>query len=223
MAKNSNNSLIKLLQLSDSALPLGAYSHSWGMETLVQTDQLKNATEVREALESLLIHSIGPREAAAALLAHKYSLAEDTTSFAQLNTQLSASNWTRELEHASTSMGARLRVLAGNLKWLDGFVDEPVHHCALFGWLCGTFGVDARSAVSAYLCNACTALISACVKLVPLGHTDGQKVLAGLGKTVDQLTKSLCSQDPIEITSFAPLQEWASFEHENLYSRLFQS
>lgn len=219
----SNSSLLKLLQLCDSSFPLGAYSHSWGLETWTQLDKLKNVHEVEQAIDSLLRLSIAPKEGVAVRLAHQYGTANDKNNFARLNVTLSASNWAQETQNASLAMGDRLKILANKLGWLNDVPHGQMHHCAVFGWLSALLHVDANSAVAAYLSTSVGSLVSAAVKLVPLGHTDGQRIIAHLASTIEAEAKSVSEQLNPRISSFAPLQEWASFEHERLYSRLFQS
>lgn len=220
---SSSKSLTRLLQLCDSASPLGAYSHSWGMETWVQKQLLNNAHEVQSAIEHLLRLTIGPKEGVAAKIAYTCAASGDWPKLADLNRQLSAANWTSELHQASIAMGARLKTLAGKLAWAEFADDGELHHCAVFGWLCQKTGIDLPTTVSAYLYTTSSALVAACLKLVPLGHTDGQRILANLSFAIEGTAQACLDDKSRDISGFAPLQEWASFEHERLYSRLFQS
>ncbi len=72
----SRTALLALIQLSDSALPIGGFSHSWGVESLVQDGELTNARQVLSYIRSLLSHSIGPQEGVACALAHRYQIGE---------------------------------------------------------------------------------------------------------------------------------------------------
>ena len=89
--------------------------------------------------------------------------------------------------------------------------------------LCERLGIDLPSTISAYLYTSSSALVAACVKLVPLGHTDGQRILSSLSSVIETTAIGCLADEVLDISGFSPMQEWASFEHQRLYSRLFQS
>ncbi len=215
--------LLALLQLCDSALPIGGYSHSWGFETWVQRETLKTAKEVEGAIRTLLLTSMAPQEGIACALAYQYSQADIFEDFQRLNQYLTASRWTVETSRASIALGQRLKNLAINLDWSARFPEGQHHHAAVFGWLAYTLGISAHEAVAGYLFSSANSLVSACVRLIPLGHTDGQKILLALQETIQQQTILCLNAELEDLGGFAPLQEWACEEHRTLYSRLFQS
>ncbi len=102
-------------------------------------------------------------------------------------------------------------------------MEQPCHHSVAFGWLASANRVSHFETVAAYLYASCAGLVSACVRLVPLGHTDGQRILTALRSIICGLAGDCLSRDLPDICSFAPLHEWACIEHESLYSRLYQS
>lgn len=211
------------MQLCDSSFPLGAYSHSWGLETWAQHEQLSNADDVERAIGTLLHLAIAPKDGVAVRLGYESAVENDQEKFKLLNATLSATNWSPELLNASVSMGDRLEVLAEKLDWLSEPIPHPVHHCAIFGWISARLEIDLGSAVNAYLCTCVSSHTAACVKLVPLGHTDGQRIIANLAPKIEFEAEQICLMKTPVIRGFAPLHERASYEHERLYSRLFQS
>jgi urease accessory protein len=66
-------------------------------------------------------------------------------------------------------------------------------------------------------------LVSAAVRLVPLGQTAGQRILASLQETVIAAGRAALERPLDDIGSAAPLFEWASMKHETQYTRLFRS
>lgn len=215
--------LLSLLQMSDSALPIGGYSNSWGLETWVQNETLTNTRQVEQSLKALLTSSIVPSDGVACALAHRFSLEDDIDSVTQLNDYLTAARWCPEPLAASLNMGERLKQLALNAGWSKDLPDLKMHHSTVFGWLAGRLGIPPDEAVAAYLYSSITGLVSACVRLVPLGHTDGQRILTTLRSLISELVSDCLNKNIDEIGGFAPLNEWAAKQHETLYSRLFQS
>jgi urease accessory protein len=204
-------SFLSLLQITDSALPIGSYSHSWGLETFIQNGTIKNAEDARQAINNIVRFSLAPRDGVGAALAYRFEKSPNRVgnrnSLLTLNNYLSASIWVGETHDASVQMGERLLRLTESLGWCRGDQYVPLfppanatrngngpkhagtststdtsagvcHHCVAVGFLGAKLDIDINQLIPAYLFAATTALVAALVKLVPLGHTDGQRILA---------------------------------------------
>ncbi len=244
--------------MTDSALPIGSYSHSWGLETFVQNGTIKNAEDATRAINNLLRFAVAPRDGIAAALAYRFeknpNRVGNRNSLATINSYLSASLWTEETHAASVDLGRRLLRLAESLGWYEASeynavnpmkpgnstgngaktnggaedksaneIDYACHHSVAVGFLGAKLSIDINDLIPAYLFANTTALVAALVKLVPLGHTDGQRIIAQAQPIIAELSPSCLSATLIDLGSFAPLSEWASVAHQSLYSRLFQS
>ncbi len=78
-------------------------------------------------------------------------------------------------------------------------------------------------ALTAYLHAFASALVSAGVRLVPLGQTDGQRVVAALASEITAAVEAALTASIDEVGTAAPLLDWCSMRHETQYTRLFRS
>lgn len=213
-----DNPLLRLIQLSDSAFPIGAYSHSFGLETFIERGAIRNFSEARAAIEGILQMSIAPQDGVVCALAH----GADDEQLLRLDEVLTAMKWPREIHEASLQLGERLKRIAVELEWCNSFPNIS-HHAVVFGYLSKQLKLPLEDTVSAFLFTSVTTLTSACVRLVPLGHTDGQRILSECAGLVTQLTHDCLKAQEHDIRAFAPVHEQACVEHEELYTRIFQS
>jgi urease accessory protein len=83
--------------------------------------------------------------------------------------------------------------------------------------------VELALALAAYLQALAANLVSAGVRLVPLGQSDGQRALAALETAVGAATEAAIATPLDEIGAAAPMVDWTSMRHESQYARLFRS
>src|SRR5262249_39532901 len=182
MASSMPLPLLWLLQLSDSALPIGALNHSFGLETLVAEELLS-----AEGLEAFLrdyLHEIGSVEILFCGAAYRLGMAGrdrfPIDQWLDLNMQFSGYKLARESRSASATLGRRL------LQLVNGLAEAPIlaaamsasqetetdiNHCAAFGLAGAALGIEGQATLLAYSHQALANLISACQRLLPLGQT----------------------------------------------------
>jgi urease accessory protein len=239
--------VLRLLQLADSALPVGSTAHSFGLETLVEDGAL-NAAGLEPFLADYLVEA-GAQEGAFCRAAHR--LAAEVTRreqdfrsgpWLEINQSLSARKSARESRSASATLGRRLLQLACDLERRPPLAEAAeaarraevdTHHSAAFGLVCGAFGLDEEVAVEAYLHQTLAGLVSACQRLMPLGQTRAQKILWRLKPSV--VAAARLSRGGLgvtrddgdlfrgEVCCFTPLLDLGSMRHTSLPTRLFIS
>ena len=213
--------LLRLLQLADSALPVGAAAHSFGLESQIE-DGLLHADELESFLLGYLEES-GRLDAAFCRSAHGLSELhgeEFAVEWRNLNQRLSARKLSRESRDASLTLGRRFLGLTSQL--LPGSILRAAgtdsHHVTAFGFVAGVAGIDERSAVLGWLHQSATALLSAAQRLAPLGQTRASGILWSLKPLMAEIAQSV----PVE-SCFMPVPEIAAMRHAKLATRLFIS
>jgi len=214
--------LTRLLQLADSALPIGSAAHSFGLESVVADGLLAN----RE-LESFFgdyLEEYGALDAAFCRAAHRMagiSAEEFAIEWRNLNQRLSARRLARESRDASLALGRRFLLLASALlPSRHPAAEMESHHVTAFGLVTALAGVGERNAVLAWLHQSITSLVSAAQRLAPLGQSRASGILWSLKPLLAEIaqTSSLA-----EARCFAPIPEIASMRHARLTTRLFIS
>ena len=214
-------------------LPVGAFSYSQGLEWAVESAIVADRAEAERWIFDCLRWSIGRYEAPLLVSAQRAWLAGDDARVRELNRQMAATRETRELLAETLQMGYSLREWCSDADALDAPLLERVRRIeapaypVLFAAVAAAWGLDARTMVTAYLWTWLENQVGAALKAVPLGQTDGQRILLAAGPVLEAAV-----QLAIERADAAPSGGWvthcpglaiASSRHETQYSRLFRS
>ncbi len=198
----------RLLQLASPTLPVGAYSYSGGLEAAAEAGIVKDAKSAERWIGDVLEFSVLRMEAPMLLRMIEAPSEE-------WNMQFLASRETAELRAETVQMGYSLNRLLPDLGVAPCVYDEPSFPAA-YAQAVRAWGIPARQALTAYLWAWLENQVMAAVKAVPLGQTDGQKMLLALGARLHEFSEE-------EPGNFAPGLAMLSSFHETQYSRLFRS
>jgi urease accessory protein len=219
------------LQLLDSALPIGAFSHSFGLETLVQNGTVQNANDLEEYARTMLFGAWSTSDAMAIKGVYLWT-PHETENVWQLDEMLHVSRSARETREGLQKMGKRLLHLGmelhPNLNWtpLTQAIENGLcvgTHATVYGWMTHGLGVPLDDAAQGYLYNCAAATINSAVRLMALGQTRAQTLLAGLLPQIDEAWLQVAGLEPFNFSTSTPSSEIAMMNHETLYSRLFMS
>ena len=222
--------LLRLQQISDSAVPIGGAAHSFGLESLVDAG-LVHVDNLQQFLADYL-EETGAVEAwycmRSACVAESAGLIE----WLAWNTELGARKMPRESREGSAAMGRRFLHLAVQVSNMDllsealtlaSETSTELHLAACFGLVAGAFGVEARLAALAYLQQSTTGLVGASQRLLPLGQTHAQKIHWALKPAILAAVARGATAESSRVGSFTPLVDIASARHPALRTRLFIS
>ncbi|WP_066381506.1 MULTISPECIES: urease accessory protein UreF [unclassified Anabaena] len=223
----TDSHFLHILQLASSALPVGAYSYSEGLETLVENGIITNQVSLQAWLESELRYGAIRLEAAVMLRASEATVRGDVEGLRYWNMWLSAARETQELRNSSLQMGRSLMQLLAKIQPqvlpLVNAVGNPSNYAIAFGLATAHWQIDHQAALLAYLHSWGTNLITAGIKLIPLGQTAGQEMLLQLQPLISHATVEIISLADDDLGCCSWGLSLASMQHETQYTRLFRS
>jgi urease accessory protein len=223
---DSPAALLRLLQLASPALPVGAYSYSEGLETLI-FQGMATPEAVLQWLEQELALGLVRVEAAYIHRVHGLSQTGQWSQITEDNRWLSALRDSEESRNQSWATGRALVRLANDLHpeltATLNTLGQPCNFAVGFAVLAAHWEIPASAAVLGYLQSWATSLVTAAVKLVPLGQTQGQRILLDLNPALAMAATQSATVNPDDIALGGWGASLASMQHEALYSRLFRS
>lgn len=222
---------LRLLQLVSPALPIGAYSYSEGLETLVESGAIATAEQFTTWLTQTLDYGTIRLEAAVMLRTYDATLAHQPDALQVWNQWLSATRETAELRQSSWQMGRSLAQLfrqlepqlVATLPELDPGHLDPCNYAVAFGQVAAHWHINRQDALLGYLQSWLTHNINAAVKLIPLGQTVGQQLLLTLSPQLMAAQDAIVQLTDTELVGCSWGTTLASMNHETQYSRLFRS
>ena len=210
---------LQLLHLADSALPVGAAAHSFGLEAMVAENQL----EVRGLFDffAAYLEEAGRLDAVFVYAGYEASAPQQ---WQELNEQMSAMKAARETRDASLRLGKRFAALAAEAFALEAqWPAGPVHLALIFGHVGCCIAAPAEDVVAAYLHQSVSGLVSACQRLLPLGQSGAATLLWRLKPLMVEAVAIASKTKVDEVYLSQPLLDLASSRHPGLHTRLFIS
>jgi len=222
-----NTALLCLLQLASPALPVGAYSYSEGLEMLIEAGTIENKQSLKHWLEQELRYGAIRLEAAVMVRAYNSAKLDDTEALSYWNNWLSAARETEELRSSSWQMGRSLirllLELQPQLAQSANVVGNPCNYAIAFGIAAAHWQIDLSAAILGYLHSWTTNLITAGVKLIPIGQTAGQQLLLEIHANLSSAAQEILALEDDDLNSCGWGLSLASMAHETQYTRLFRS
>jgi len=226
--------LYDLLSWMSPAWPIGAFAHSGGLEWAVEQGHLTDRASTTDWIAALLDH--GPIRNDCVLFVHAWRAANagDAHRLGEVAELATASQTGFERHLESTAQGAAFRRIAmASVEapefshMLAGIEDEHLTYPVAAATLFAGQEIDLNPALTAWLHGAAANLVSAAQRLVPLGQTDGQKVLRALRGPILAAVEAACDlpdEDPFEqLGGAALLADLGCMAHETQYTRLFRT
>jgi urease accessory protein len=229
LAGLSAAALFRLLTWLSPSFPVGAFAFSTGIEWTVETGAVRDVNTLQAWIEVLLTESAGFNDGTLFAAAHRAVSAGDRELLVEVAELAAALAPTRE-RHLETNTLGRAFLDVASAAWPCPALAMLREHCpsliaypVAVGVACAGHDISLEPSLHAFLAAVTSNWISAGVRLVPLGHTDGQRLLGALAPTVAATAERVLRSSLAELGGAAFLADLASLRHETQYTRLFRS
>ncbi len=232
--------LYRLLTFLSPAFPIGAFTYSHGLEQVIDRGGVTDAGDLQAWLEDILRFGAGRSDAILMKETFQAARRGDGETVQELRELALALQPSKERHLESSAQGTAFLqavtrswmpasdtpasgLLAGVAATDAGDNREPWPYPVVLGLVCAAHDLPEAAALTSFLHAFTANLISVAVRVVPLGQSDGQKVLAALEPVIAGVAEEVaaCGLDDLGTSTF--LADIASMAHETQYSRLFRS
>ena len=221
--------LFRLMAWLSPAYPVGAFSYSSGLEWAVEAGDIKDAESLRQWLAGMLGAGSGFCDAVMFVHAHRAITTNDDAALRSV-AELAAALATSKERLLETTAQGQAFLDATRAAWpcpalaqLDTIWPGAVALPVAVGITCAGHGIACEPALHAFLHALSANWISAGVRLIPLGQTDGQRVLAALEGDIAACAARALDTPLEEVGSCTLRADIAGMRHETQYTRLFRS
>ena len=221
-----NPSLLKLMRLTSPSLPIGGYSYSQGLEFAISAGWVHDTSTVSDWIQGLLKNSLINLDLPVLQKLYEAWQESDTDRVRYWNNFLSANRDAFELQEEDRQLGkalARLLVDLG-LEEAKPFLNPPHGgFLTLYVLAAVRWNISLNDAAQGFLWMWSENKVLCAMKLIPLGQTDGQKILSAVIETISHVIMRGLDLPDEDIGYTTPGQGIASALHETQYTRLFRS
>lgn len=229
-AKDYKNYL--LLQVTDALFPIGGYSHSYGFETYIQMEMITDPETAFQYITDYLRYSVCYTDFLAVRLAYEGAAKGRLEDLLVLEQQITAGKIPAEIRSAGHKLGSRFAKTVGTMgikyqtSIFENFIKaagKTATHSIVYGVFCAACEMELLDVLEYYIYSQTSALVTNCVKSVPLSQTAGQQILVRCFPVFDEVIEAVNSADAKMLGLSMPGYDIRCMQHETLYSRIYMS
>lgn len=226
-------SLLQLMWLASPALPIGGFSYSEGVEAGVDAAYIASFDTTNNWLIDQLHLTLARADLAAVAKAIPAWRRDDLDRIDELNDWVLQTRETSELRLQTEQMGRSMldwwrkqpsfhSDLRDNFENDQDFLKSPTYPL-VFALAASSTQASIRDCLMSFAFGWAENMTQAAVRAVPLGQTDGQRILANLAEHIPASVDAAMRLQDSERQAFSPMLAILSSQHETQYSRLFRS
>ncbi|MBS4202024.1 urease accessory protein UreF [Bacillus sp. FJAT-49732] len=224
--------LLSLFQLCDSNFPTGAFSHSYGLETYIQNNHVKDDESFLNWLHVYVNEQLIYSDGLACKLVYDALQKGDTEHIWKMDRLLTVQNLPRETREGTQRIGERM------LKLVKALYDIPIlteyeerirrkisfgHPSIVFTTVGYHLGISSETTTLFYLYSTILSLVQNAVRAIPLGQTSGQKIIQQFQHSLVEATEKISSLTEEDFGIVSPGLELSQMNHERVNVRIFMS
>ncbi len=228
----SDTALLQLMTWLSPSFPVGGYVYSHGIEFAVEDERVTDETSLVNWIDGIVTYGAGKVDGVLFVKAWQAVTDKDDRAFYEIVERADAMRSTAEQALEGTAQGeafidtvrqtSRMDALDRLIDILVRF-DRPLTYAVAVAAVAAAAEIPQRPSLLAYTNGFVANMVSAGVRLVPLGQIAGQRAIESLKPVVQRSVDAAMSRSLEDIGTAAPLVDWTSMSHETQYTRLFRS
>lgn len=236
MHTNADHSLYRLMSWLSPSFPVGAYSYSHGIEYAFDAGDVTNADSLQTWVEGILEFGAGRLDAVFFRAGWQAITERDNALLKWTIETAETMRATKEMALESSAQGEAFFDTLLNSWPVDGLdrieflrveLKRTITYPVAVGIASALSEIELHKALEAYLHAFVSNLVSAGVRMIPLGQTAGQQIISSLEIAVIEAVHSIMAETmetlKANLGSGAVMVDWSSMKHETQYTRIFRS
>lgn len=228
----TNTRLLQILQICDSNFPVGAFSHSFGMETYLRDDIIKDKESFEAYIKVYLKGQFVYTDGLAIKLVYQALMDKNTNRIWELDQEITMQSLARETREGTKRVGQRMIQMLldlypeGLLQTYQERIEKGLSHghpAIVFAITMFDFGVSEKEAILCHSFSSVSSLVQNGVRAIPLGQKDGQLILRDINEYLVEMYEQIQALGEEDFGMTIPGLEIAQMRHETLHFRLFMS